>query len=125
MRTVALTSVAFGKGATIARIIGEVYVMKAVASTGIVEFGLGLIVHDEANGNADDPTTDFDTAWMWHKNGFLIPHDGAGDFGPVRFTVDVRGMRKMNADDNLLFMARVSGTAGSIGFGLRVGIKLP
>ena len=120
-----LAAPAFGKGTTIARVIGEVYIMKSVASTGVPTVGAGLIVLEQSNGVGSDPLTSYDGPWMWHKATHLIPHDTAGDFSGVRFTVDVRGMRKMGANERLIFMSRINGTTGSFGFGLRVGIKLP
>ena len=115
----------FEKGETIARILGDVGILKVVASTSVVKFACGLIMLDASNASFPNPSLDFDAAWQWLMNGSLIPHDGAGDFSPVRYTIDVHGMRKVGGNDKYVFVAFGAGVALSFNLGLRFGIKLP
>jgi len=115
----------FVKGATIARIIGNVLVMKAASSTGLPIFGAGIILLNDGVSAFPDPTKDYDAPWLWHQSGFLGPHDGSGDFSPLRMAVDVHGMRKVLGDQRLFFIGRRDPAVSiSYLYGLRVGVKL-
>jgi len=115
----------YEKGRTVARILGDIVIFKAATSTGVASFAMGLILIDEGNTNPPDPAADVHAAWLWHKVGFMVPHDAAGDFSPVRYTVDVHGMRKIQGDQRLVLMNKGDAAVlTSVAFGFRVGLKL-
>ena len=113
------------KGATIARIIGNIVVFKAVQSVGVPQFGMGIILLNDGVTDFPRPLTDYDAPWLWHQTGFIPPHDSGGDFGATRFGVDVHGMRKILGDQKLFFVGeRDPAVSMSYAYGLRVGYKL-
>ncbi len=113
------------KGSTIARIIGNVVVQKAVSSTGVPKFGMGIILLEAGNTTPPDPLVDYDVQWMYHQTGWLPPFDGSGDFGATRFAIDIHGMRKIMGNQALFFIFGPDpSVALSYQYGVRVGVKL-
>jgi len=113
------------KGSTVSRMIGNVTAGKAVSSTGVPQFGMGMILLNDGVTVFPDPIGTDDAPWLWHQTGHLPPFDGGGDFGNTRFLVDVHGMRKVQGDQALFFVTSSdAAVAMSYTFGLRWGLKL-
>ena len=120
-----LTAGDLDKGQTVARILGNIAVGKAVSSTGGPKFGMGLILLNDGVTIAPNPYTDADAPWLFHQTGFIPAFDAAGDFGITRFAVDVHGMRKVQGDQRLfIVIGQDSAVSMSYYWGLRIGVKL-
>ena len=110
---------------TVARILGNIAVGKGVVSTGGPRFGVGIILLNDNISVFPNPRSDFGVPWLYHQVGFTPAFDSAGDFGIVRFGVDVHGMRKVLGGQKLfIVLTEDSAVTMSYYWGLRIGLKL-